>query len=157
MPQASTQTDLNPIMVALTAGFSWIARGYAYDTHQLSRLIKSAITHKGTAFIEILQPCPVYNNLHDKQWYEDNGITNYPRIYSLLDEGFDPVIPVGADERLKDQKFIACAAKAREWGERIPTGLFYHDLTRTPFPPAALTTVKESSQSLQRLLSKFKV
>lgn len=129
MPQPAMQNDLNPLMLALTAGFSWIARGYAYDIHQLSSLIQNAIKHKGSSFLEILQPCPVYNNLHDKQWYENNGITDYPRIYSLEDEGYDAVIPVDANKALRDTKFTESVMKSLEWGERIPTGLFYQDLS----------------------------
>ena len=129
MPQPTMQNDLNPLMLALTAGFSWIARGYAYDTHQLSSLIQNAIKHKGSSFLEILQPCPVYNNLHDKQWYEDNGITDYPRIYSLEDEGYDAVVPEDANKSLRDKKFTESVMKSLEWGERIPTGLFYRDLS----------------------------
>ena len=128
MPQPSTQTDLNPIMLALTSGFTWIARAYAYDTHQLTSLIKNAISHKGSSFIEILQPCPVYNNLHDKQWYEDNGITDYPRIYALEDEGYDAVIPVDTNKILRDKKVSECVMKSLEWDDRIPTGLFYQDM-----------------------------
>ena len=128
MPQASTQTDLNPIMLALTSGFTWIARGYAYDIHQLTSLIKNAIQHKGSSFLEILQPCPVYNDLHDKQWYEDNGITDYPRIYSVEDENYDAVIPADADKSIRNEKISQCVMKALEWDEHIPTGLFYHDI-----------------------------
>ena len=127
MPQASTQTDLNPIMLALTSGFTWVARGYAYDTHQLTSLIINAIKHKGSAFLEILQPCPVYNDLHDKQWYEDNGITDYPRIYSLEKEGYDAVVPLDANKTLRNKKISESVMKSLEWDDHIPTGVFYHD------------------------------
>ena len=128
MPEPGIQTDLNPIMLALTSGFTWIARGYAYDIHQLSSLIQSAINHRGSAFLEILQPCPVYNNLHDKKWYEEKGISDYPRLYSLQQENYDAVIQADADNHTRDEKFAQCMMKAREWNERIPTGLFYQDL-----------------------------
>ena len=127
MPSPSIQNHLNPIMLALTSGFTWIARGYAYDTHQLSSLIQDAITHKGSSFLEILQPCPVYNDLHDKQWYEQCELTKSPRIYSLMDEGYDPFVPLHAEKKVHDQKFTECIMKSLEWDERIPVGLFFHD------------------------------
>jgi len=174
MPQPTMQNDLNPLMLALTAGFSWISRGYAYDIHQLSSLIKNAIKHKGSSFLEILQPCPVYNNLHDKQWYEDNGITDYPRIYSLEDEGYDAVIPVDANKSLRDKKFTESVMKSLEWGERIPTGLFYQDLSAVELtqqinlqkpsycslPPAKQPLVDKNNKNsldIQKLFSDLKI
>lgn len=161
MPQPTMQNDLNPLMLALTAGFTWIARGYAYDIHQLSSLIQNAIQHKGSSFLEILQPCPVYNNLHDKQWYEDNGITDYPRIYSLEDEDYDAVVPEDANKSLRDKKFTESVMKSLEWGERIPTGLIYADknrdelteqiITQQPFyqtlPPAKQPIINKNNQN----------
>jgi len=162
MSQASIQNHLNPIMLALTAGFTWIARGYAYDTHQLSTLIRNAISHKGSAFLEILQPCPVYNDLHDKQWYEQCETTNLPRIYSLQDEGYDPLVARDAVKTLRAQKIAECVMKAQEWDERIPSGLFYHDPDRAELtqqiglqqsyyperPPATQPAINKNNQNL---------
>lgn len=128
MPKASIQSHINPIMLALTAGFTWIGRGYAYHLDQLSTLIQGAIRHKGSAFLEILQPCPVYNDLHDKQWYEFSAITQQPRLYALADEGYDPRVPGAASNIMREEKITQCVNKAHEWGERIPIGLFYQDL-----------------------------
>jgi 2-oxoglutarate ferredoxin oxidoreductase subunit beta len=133
MTKSSIQTHINPIMLALTAGFTWIGRGYAYHLDQLSALIQDAIRHRGSAFVEILQPCPVYNDLHDKQWYEQSDISHQPRLYPLEDEGFDPVIPENANHIIREEKFAQCVNKAHEWGERIPVGLFYHDLSAVEF------------------------
>lgn len=169
MPQPSIQNNLNPIMLALTAGFSWIARGYAYDTHQLNSLIQNAITHKGSSFLEILQPCPVYNDLHDKQWYEKCELSNLPRIYSLNDDNYDPFIPAAADKTLRDQKIVQCVMKSQEWDERIPTGLFYQDLSckeltqqislqqsfYQTLPPAKQPVVDNNNQSKINLQSVF--
>ena len=35
----------------------------------LTETIKRAIEHKGMALVDILQPCPTYNDLHTKDWY----------------------------------------------------------------------------------------
>lgn len=133
MPKASLQGHLNPVMLALSSGYTWIGRGYAYYPDQLTRLIQDAIRHKGSAVLEILQPCPVYNDLHDKHWYEHAGASEQPRLYSLSDEDYDPCIPVDADEKMHKQKFMQCIQKAHEWGDRIPVGVFYQDFSTPEF------------------------
>jgi len=162
MSLPSMQSHLNPIMLALTAGFSWVARGYAYDTHQLSTLIQNAITHKGSSFIEILQPCPIYNDLHDKQWYEQCEATKLPRIYSLQEEDYDSYVPPGANKEVHEQKMIQCVMKAQEWDERIPVGVFYHEPGRAELsqqiatqqtfyqalPPARQPAIDKNNQNL---------
>src|SRR6478752_3440008 len=63
MPEASIQEGINPIAVALGAGYTWIGRGYALDVKSLVSLIVQAINHKGTSFLDVFQTCPVYNDL----------------------------------------------------------------------------------------------
>jgi 2-oxoglutarate ferredoxin oxidoreductase subunit beta len=172
MPKASIQNHLNPVMLALTSGYTWIGRGYAYYPDQLTALIQDAISHKGSAFLEILQPCPVYNDLHDKQWYEHAGTNRQPRLYALSDVAYDPLVPASADEKMRETKFAQCIQKAQEWGDRIPVGVFYQDLTVPEFtqqleqqtvsyyqqPPAAQALAEryhKPAVNVQSLYSKF--
>ena len=61
-PGGSIDAPLSPCSVAFGAGGSFIAR--SIDTHakHLSAVIGAGHAHKGTAFIEILQNCPIYND-----------------------------------------------------------------------------------------------
>lgn len=134
MSQRNIQGEVNPIMLALTSGYTWIGRGYAYNPGELAQLIQLAINHPGTAFLEVLQPCPTYNNLHSKAWYEGKDLTSgQGRLYSMQAEGYDAVITADSDERTVQSKWRQCMLKAQEWGERIPTGVFLQDLTRCGF------------------------
>ncbi len=117
LPEPNMQGKINPLMLAFTSGYTWIGRGYALKVRQLADLIAEAIAHPGLAFLDVLQPCPTYNNLHTKEWYDE-------RVYSIQDEGYDPVIPEDADEATVQEKLLQFAAKAYEWGDRIPTGVF---------------------------------
>jgi len=89
---------VNPIWLALAAGATWVGRGYSYDIKHLVATIKAGIEHKGYAFLDVLQPCPTYNDLNTKEWYggEDRkdpaGGRPLPRVYKLEDEGYDPVV-----------------------------------------------------------------
>jgi 2-oxoglutarate ferredoxin oxidoreductase subunit beta len=131
MPLPSLLEQTNPLALAVTSGFTWIGRGYAYDTHQLGQLIEQAIRHPGSSMLTVLQPCPTYNELHDKEWYDGTDLdTGKTRLYSLQDEGFDPVVPENAARELRDQKLLQCLSRTHEWGQRIPTGVFFQDLSR---------------------------
>jgi len=131
MPEPAMLEETNPITLGLAAGFSWIGRGYAYDTKPLAGLIESAIRHPGSSLLTVLQPCPTYNELHDKEWYGGKDLdTGQPRLYSLQEEEYDPVITKEAAPTAREQKRLQCLSKAYEWGQRIPLGVFYQDLSR---------------------------
>lgn len=119
------QDNLNPLLLAFASGYTFIARGYAYHTNQLKELIKEAIRHKGTALVDILQPCPTYNNIMTNKWYEE-------RIYYLNEEDPDwnPVITSDLDFKEKAPRILE---KMVEWGDRIPLGIFYKDLRKDTF------------------------
>lgn len=124
LPEETILEGLNPIALAVGAGYTFIARGYALDVRYLSNLIAQAIRHKGSAFIDILQTCPTYNDLYTKDWYEQ-GPDGRPRLYKLDDTGYDGVVhdANNADEII--QKKLQAVAKSYEWGDRIPVGLYY--------------------------------
>ncbi len=61
-PLGVKEKPLNPIALAIVNGATFVARGYALDINHLKGIIKEAIKHKGFSFIDILQPCLVFNN-----------------------------------------------------------------------------------------------
>lgn len=128
LPRPNINEPVNPIALAVTAGFTFAARSYAYDIMHLKEMIKQGMQHKGLALIECLQPCPTYNDINTKDWYagEDrkDPVTGkaQSRLYKLDGIGFDPIVK-SWDEDFK--KKIAALEKAQEWGDRIPLGVFY--------------------------------
>lgn len=131
MVAPSMQEHLNPLTLALAAGFTWIGRGYAYDVGQLCGLMEQAIRHPGAALLTILQPCPTYNQLHDKDWYAGKDLGDATgRLYSLQDEGYDPVVPHNSVQATLEKKMLQCLSAAQQWDPRIPTGVFFHDLSK---------------------------
>lgn len=124
LPEETILEGINPIALAVGAGYSFIARGYALDVRYLSNLIAQAIRHRGSAFIDVLQTCPTYNDLYTKDWY-DEGPEGKSRIYKLDDTGYDPLVhdPNNGDEIVA--KKVQAVAKSYEWGDRIPVGVYY--------------------------------
>src|SRR5437899_1388190 len=125
MPDPSIQEGVNPLAVALGAGYTWIGRGYALDVKSLVSLIVQAIQHKGTCFLEVFQTCPVYNDLRTKEWYAgaDIGRTRLRRLDA--DAGWDPVVkdPNNLDEG--GQKKTRALPTSYETGDSLARGLFY--------------------------------
>ncbi|MDJ0869620.1 MAG: 2-oxoacid:ferredoxin oxidoreductase subunit beta [Myxococcota bacterium] len=56
---------IDPISFALGAGATFVARTVDVDAKGLQEVLRRAHAHPGTAFVEILQNCPVYN---DGEW-----------------------------------------------------------------------------------------
>jgi 2-oxoglutarate ferredoxin oxidoreductase subunit beta len=134
LPKPTIQGQVNTLMLALASGCTWIGRGYAFNRRQLVELIQRAIQHPGLAYLEVLQPCPTYNDLHTKDWFAGKA-PEYgpPRVYMLEETDYDPVIPQGADEVLSSTKVQQCIAKMYAWGDRIATGVFLENRTLTTF------------------------
>lgn len=130
LPQPNVNNSVNPIALALISGFTFLARGYAYDVRHLKEMIKKAVTHKGLAFVDVLQTCPTYNDINTKEWYQ--GFDNIdestgkamPRIYKLEETGYDGVVHDPAETGDKTAQAIA---KSNEWDARIPVGVFYQN------------------------------
>lgn len=113
-PWGVVGTPFNPMAIALAAGATFVARGFAAEVAHLTGLIVQAIRHPGFAFIDVLQPCVSFNPKNTYAWYRE-------RAYKLEGSGHTP------------QDWAAAMAKAREWEERIPIGVLYQDTTAPPF------------------------
>lgn len=105
-PRGSLEEPLNPLDLMLASGATFVARGYSVRMEHLVDLMKQAISHKGFAFIDVLQPCFTFFNTY--KYYNEH-------VYEM--EGHDT------------SDIEAARVKAREWGmgeaDRIPIGLFY--------------------------------
>jgi len=136
-PQGVVAEPLSPIALAVALDCSFVARSYAGDIEHLSAMMKEAVSHKGFALLDILQPCVTYNRINTYPWFKE-------RVYKL-DSSYDPT----------DR--AAAFAKALEFGPKIPLGIVYRNdrltledrlqlsqeppLVDRPFDPAQLGDV----------------
>jgi len=106
-PEGSIDGPVQPLAMAITAGATFVSRGYSGELRHLAWLIGEALKHPGYALVDVLQPCVTFNRSYAYDFYNE-------RVYRLEDEeGYDPTDRTAAWE------------KAHEWGERIPIGIFY--------------------------------
>lgn len=130
IPKPNLNASINPIAIALAAGYTFISRSYAYYANHLKEMIKRGIQHRGLALVIIQQPCPTYNDINTKEWYNGEDRISpttgkpTPRLYKLEETGYDGVVHNPGETA---QKYLAAFAKAQEWGDRIPIGIFYQN------------------------------
>jgi 2-oxoglutarate ferredoxin oxidoreductase subunit beta len=105
-PEGNPDHPINPMAVAIAAGATFVARGYASNIPQLTELMIKANEHKGISVLDILQPCVTWNKEYTHTYYQENTYQ--------LDESHD-----------KTNK-TAAFTKSLEWGpKQIPLGIFY--------------------------------
>lgn len=120
---------LNPLALAVASEASFVARGFAGDVDHLSGLIKQALTHKGFALLDILQPCVTFNHINTYDWYRK-------RVYKI-------------DDKYNATDKFSAFSKALEWEQGIPLGVIYrNDRTTYEESLSMLTQVPLVKQKL---------
>ncbi len=71
--------ELPPIdlcLEALIADCSFVARSFSGDPKQVQSLLKAALSHRGTAVIDIISPCVTFNNHEDSHKSYPYGLSH---------------------------------------------------------------------------------
>jgi len=94
-PVGSIDYPLHPISLAVGAECSFIARAVDRDQKHMAEVLDAAARHEGTAFIEIIQNCIVFN---DGAWhqYTEKGLKEQNVLY--LEDG-QPLVFGSEDDR----------------------------------------------------------
>lgn len=103
-PEGNIEPPLNPLTFALAAGATFVARAFSGDPKHLTEIAKRAIQHKGFAFIDVMSPCVTFNKHNTYDFFRQ-------RVYKY------------ESENLED--FSAAFEISKEWGDKIPIGIFY--------------------------------
>ncbi|MEX2535713.1 MAG: 2-oxoacid:ferredoxin oxidoreductase subunit beta [Trueperaceae bacterium] len=139
---------------AITAGCGFVARSFAGDAKQVRELLKAALSHRGTAVIDIISPCVAFNNDDASTKSYGYGRENQQPLHELgfvpiaeeiVLEGHDPgevrVVELHDGSRLTLRKLeedydssnrvaaIDRILRAQE-GDEFITGLLYYDPDR---------------------------
>lgn len=128
LPLPNVNEGLNPLAMAIAAGYTFVGRSYAFDGQHLTQMIKAAIAHRGMALLDVLQPCPTYNDLHNKAFFSGTveiGGVQKPRTYKLEEIGYDGRVkdPTNAEEVAV--KKAAALERVMIQEERVALGIFY--------------------------------
>jgi 2-oxoglutarate ferredoxin oxidoreductase subunit beta len=61
-PFGAQDAPFNPLALVLGAGATFAARTIDRDRHHMTDVLRAAARHEGSAFVEIYQNCPVFND-----------------------------------------------------------------------------------------------
>jgi 2-oxoglutarate/2-oxoacid ferredoxin oxidoreductase subunit beta len=61
-PQGVSNEPINPLLLALSSGASFVARAVDKDPNHLGKILQKAYAHQGCSFIEIYQDCNIFNH-----------------------------------------------------------------------------------------------
>ena len=115
-PRGSIENPLNPIAVAISAGATFVARGFSGDLNHLSYVIKEAIAHRGFAFVDVYSPCITFNKNQTFNYFRE-------KVYKVEDTDHDKEDFYAALD-LSNQRFIR---------DNLPIGIFYQIENRTTY------------------------
>ncbi len=89
----NTDEPIDLVSLAILLGATFVARGFSGDKTQLVPLIKSAINHRGIAFIDCISPCVAFNN-HPGSTKSFDYVREHNDAVNMLDviEGRDEIL-----------------------------------------------------------------
>jgi 2-oxoglutarate ferredoxin oxidoreductase subunit beta len=122
-PEGTFEQPINSIELALVSRASFVARAADFDRVELRSLIKEALLHKGTAFLEILQNCIVFNDkthalAKEKRRKIVNGI--------LYDQGKESKVITNVEEKIGSDRGLALQLACIDTDNLI-TGVFFRE------------------------------
>ncbi len=137
------EKPLNPMAIAIAMGCGFVARGFALDVDHLTTIIAEAISYRGFALVDIIQPC----------------ITWDPRPLSWFKERV-----VKVDKAYEDSAIHEALNLAIQDDEIIRIGIFYRKKSAPVFGEAFyknsgfsnLLQPPVQQGIIDRLLSSFK-
>lgn len=60
-PFENHDTPLNPLMMLLSYGASWVGQAYAGNQHHMAGMIEQAMAHRGFSYLHVLSPCVTFD------------------------------------------------------------------------------------------------
>src|SRR5450755_2849702 len=60
--EANRMSPIDPALLALSIGATFVARSFSGDKEQLVPILKAALAHRGFALIDVISPCVTFND-----------------------------------------------------------------------------------------------
>ena len=140
-PSGIIEVPINPLMLALSSGATFVAQTFAGDAPHMIKMIKEGINHKGFALVNVLQPCVTFNKINTYQYYLQH-VYKLPEDYKKGD--INQAIQKGMEVT----------------SEKFPLGILYQEERPTftdQLPQVKDTTLLEKKrfENFDELISEF--
>lgn len=136
-PFGMQDPPLDPILMFLSYGFTFVARSFSSNVKELSALLRAATAHKGFSIIQLISPCPTFNQVITFDWMKE-------RVAAIPDD--------------HDTKRLDAAFRLALDRENVRTGIFYQVERPTMEEKMAYQreeTSKKQPHTLDELFKKF--
>ncbi len=60
--ESNVQQAIDPVMLALSLGATFVARSFSGDKSQLVPILKAGLAHRGFALVDVISPCVTFND-----------------------------------------------------------------------------------------------
>lgn len=101
-PYGVIARPLDPVLLTLSMGASFVARGYAAKANHLADIIVQAVQHRGFSFVHVHSPCTEFHNTYD----------HYDSVVEEIPASHDPTnLRAAMDLALSEEK--------------VPLGVFF--------------------------------
>ena len=60
--EKNSMAPIDPVMLALSIGATFVARSFSGDKDQLVPILKAALAHRGFALVDVISPCVTFND-----------------------------------------------------------------------------------------------
>jgi 2-oxoglutarate ferredoxin oxidoreductase subunit beta len=60
--EANRMSPIDPVMMGLSIGATFVARSFSGDKEQLVPILKAAFAHRGMALVDVISPCVTFND-----------------------------------------------------------------------------------------------
>jgi 2-oxoglutarate ferredoxin oxidoreductase subunit beta len=150
--EVNALAPIDPIMLGLSMGATFLARGFSGDKEQLVPILKAAVAHNGLALVDVISPCVTFNDhegstksyrfmrAHEVKEIEADFVPIRREIHAKIpDDGATEVkmhdgsvvrfrsVPYGYDPN--DRQKVETYIRERHTRGEIVTGLLYVDET----------------------------
>ncbi|MDZ7639954.1 MAG: 2-oxoacid:ferredoxin oxidoreductase subunit beta [Bryobacterales bacterium] len=171
-PYGSVDLPVDPVALALASGATFVARCIDNYGEHLRQVLTRAANHRGSAFIEILQNCPIFNDgtfadVESRQERPDQALelqhgqpllfgknrdrgirlTNFlPKTVALGDGGVAEEDLLRHDEANPALSYLLCQMQHPEFP--VPIGVF-RSVEREPYDAAVHRQIREARAARQ--------
>jgi len=132
-PQGVTNEPLNPLVMALASGASFVARAVDKDPNHLAAILKKANEHQGCSFVEIYQDCNIFNH----GAFDEFAVKNNRAVNTVLLEAGQPLIFGAQKEQaltLVEDSFVRVSADEAHYTHRPEHFIDAMRLAQLSFP-----------------------
>jgi 2-oxoglutarate ferredoxin oxidoreductase subunit beta len=109
-PYGNIEYPINPLTLVLSAGATFVARGFSGELTHLEMLVKRAIEHKGFSLIDVLSPCVTWNKIDTYEYFkqktyklDESHLTDFSYAYNKATE--TEKIPIGIFYEISKPKY----------------------------------------------------